>query len=268
MSVVTASRAELDNMYSVEQLNTKDIAKIYNCNAGTVWYWLHRYGIPTRGRKTAMAVGEYKFGKKILLPIDKIIHLYTEDKMPLKRIGKTFGCSKWVISNRLKEAGVPRRTREIALTDYGRSVLWSPEMIKKRIAAKFKYWASISPERRSERLRLVIEGRRKTPNIPEITLFGILAQYFPDEWRFVGDGSVMLDGLNPDFINVNGRKLIIEVFGTYWHAQQGQKYHRTEQGRIEAYEKYGYRTLVIWESEMKDMDTVLGKIIQFVYTKE
>lgn len=262
---LTVSKTELEDLYVTKELSTKEVSKIYNCNTGTVWYWLNKYGIPTRSSKVASTVGAYRSGRKLPIPVDEIIRLYTEEKVSLKRIGKMFSCCKQVISDRLAEAGVPRRTREVALTDYGRRILWSPETVAKRTRAEFAYWSSITPERRSERLKLVAVGANRMPNIPEITLLGILSEYFPDEWRYVGNGSVMFDGLNPDFINVNGRKLIIELFGNYWHGvTKTKKYHRTEQGRIDVFKKYGYHTLVIWEHEIKSKEKVVDKIARFL----
>lgn len=60
------------------------------------------------------------------------------------------------------------------------------------------------------------------------------------------------------FINVNGLKLIIEVFGNYWH--QGED----AQGRIDIFSKFGYRTLVIWETELKDIVSIVRRIGAFV----
>ena len=48
----------------------------------------------------------------------------------------------------------------------------------------------------------------------------ILENLYPGEWKFVGDGQVRISGKCPDFININGEKKIIELFGDYWH--QGQ----------------------------------------------
>ncbi len=34
--------------------------------------------------------------------------------------------------------------------------------------------------------------------------------------------------------------------------------------RLETYSKYGYKSLVIWEHELKDPDNVLGRIKLFI----
>ena len=65
------------------------------------------------------------------------------------------------------------------------------------------------------------------------------------------------------FINVNGKKLIIEVFGDYWHRQNVKPYHVNE-GRVDVYAKYGYKTLIIWERETKNVEELKQKILEFV----
>jgi len=109
------------------------------------------------------------------------------------------------------------------------------------------------------------EAFNKTPNKPEKALIKMLDSNFQGEWKFVGDGQFTLGGLCPDFININGKKKIIEMFGTYWHkTRENIKYHQTEDGRREIFKEYGYDLLVIWEDELKDKDAVLEKVREFM----
>ena len=104
------------------------------------------------------------------------------------------------------------------------------------------------------------------PNKKETILWDILKEQYGNEWDFVGDGKVVLGGKNPDFINTNGKKLIIEMFGTYYH---GVKHQKTKCPLLEVidrediYAKYGYRTLIVWEHELKDLAHVKYKIAEF-----
>jgi hypothetical protein len=102
-----------------------------------------------------------------------------------------------------------------------------------------------------------------SPNKPETSVLNILNELYPNEWKFTGDGQVIIDGLNPDFINTNGKKLIIEVFGDYWHRQNVKPY-RVNEGRVDVYATYGYRTLIIWERETKNIELLKQKIQEFV----
>lgn len=107
------------------------------------------------------------------------------------------------------------------------------------------------------------------PNGKELYLDYILQNNFPDEWKYVGDGQVVIDRLCPDFINCNGKKQIIEVFGDYWHdsKRRNVKYNQTEKGRKETFFKFGYSTLIIWEHEFTDEEKVIEKIKVFTEEK-
>lgn len=257
MRKVNPSKAKLEELYLVQHLSTKDIAKIYDCNPGDMWYWLHKYHIPIRDNRVAATVGTYKFGKKIPLSIPDIVHLYQNLKMPLKMIGRKFNCSKWVISARLREAGISIRKREEALTDFGRGVFKSSVYRAKQAEISRRLWTE-------DKQRKMVLGQQRKPNKPENIVLNILNNHFPNEWLYTGDGTFIINGLNPDFINVNGEKLIIEVFGDYWHTKKIRRYNETEKGRKEAYQKYGYDTLVVWESETKNLGLLLDKITNFI----
>jgi G:T-mismatch repair DNA endonuclease (very short patch repair protein) len=91
-----------------------------------------------------------------------------------------------------------------------------------------------------------------------------------EDFKFVGDFSIWIDGKNPDFINEE-RKMVIEHFGSYWH---GEKFRQSiddfstneehELQRIQHFEKNGYKCLVIWEHELKDIDKLKEKIKNFM----
>lgn len=78
-------------------------------------------------------------------------------------------------------------------------------------------------------------------------------------YRFVGDGSVILGRLCPDFINTDGAKIVLEVFGELFHDPiKGFKNIReaqTEEGRREVFGKLGFKMIVLWGNEVKSMST-------------
>lgn len=92
----------------------------------------------------------------------------------------------------------------------------------------------------------VLRSRNMKPNKSELHLQDILDRHFPGEWKFVGDGQVNLGGQFPDFINVNGKKEVIELFGTYWHSLFDVAKKKTH------YKQYGFVVAIIWEDELKD----------------
>lgn len=91
------------------------------------------------------------------------------------------------------------------------------------------------------------------PTKPEVALSELLSE----EWKYVGNNEVIIGGKNPDFINVNGQKKLIEIFGRYWHSQED------EYTRPFHFEQYGFKTLIVWEEELQDKAELLAKIEEF-----
>lgn len=102
-----------------------------------------------------------------------------------------------------------------------------------------------------------MRARGVKPNKTELNLNKFLHRILPNEYKFVGDGEFILAGKCPDFVNVNGQKKIIELYGNYWHkGETGQK-------RITLFRQYGYETLIIWENELEDEIALKEKILNF-----
>lgn len=109
----------------------------------------------------------------------------------------------------------------------------------------------------SEYAKKMIKSWKMTPNKKERELSKILESMYPGEWKFVGDGQIIIAGKCPDFINVNGKKKIIELFGDYWHKGENPK------GRADIFRPFGYDTLVIWEHELKHKESMRNRIERF-----
>jgi len=84
-------------------------------------------------------------------------------------------------------------------------------------------------------------------------------------FNYVGDGAIWFRGenysFNPDFLSKNP-KHIIEVYGDYWHNLEGAK--KRDKERIATYEKYGYKTLIVWEHELGNQVKLFKKITAFL----
>ena len=96
-----------------------------------------------------------------------------------------------------------------------------------------------------------------SPNKQEIKLGNILDSLYPGQYKFVGDGQIVIAGKCPDFINVNGQKKLIELYGDYWHKGDDP------QDREAIFSPFGYKTLVIWQSEFKNIKEVESRIKVF-----
>ena len=88
------------------------------------------------------------------------------------------------------------------------------------------------------------------------------------DYKFNGDFrlGITIGGKIPDFVNVNGQKKVIELFGEPWHKLDSPfkvSYRRTEKGTLEIYKKCGWSCLIIWHEELRNMKNVEDKINQF-----
>jgi very-short-patch-repair endonuclease len=102
----------------------------------------------------------------------------------------------------------------------------------------------------------IIKTLHLFPNKPEKILISIL----PKSFEYVGNGKIMIDRFNPDFIDIKNKK-IIELFGDYWHNLT--VYKERDKRRLKMYRKQEYKTLIIWEHELENINKVLLKINRF-----
>lgn len=141
------------------------------------------------------------------------------------------------------------------------------EVIERRRAGIHRRWQDSSERQRQsllskqlwqdpEYVKKVFEGIGRRPTKPEQILNSILHEYFP-EFRYNGDYSlgIVIAGQIPDFVNVNGKKEIIEVFGDYHHSTKvlGDRWQGSELGKVMLYNSLVWKCLVIWEHEVKEL---------------
>ena len=84
-------------------------------------------------------------------------------------------------------------------------------------------------------------------------------------FKYVGDGKFWIENINPDFVESNGKKICVEIFGEYWHSplyNRKLKLDRTFKYRIKILKKYGWKCIIFWESEM-----ITSNAEEFVLTK-
>jgi very-short-patch-repair endonuclease len=107
--------------------------------------------------------------------------------------------------------------------------------------------------------------RKVFPDKPEEYLRSLSDQNFPGQFKYTGNGQLIVAGKCPDFVHTS-KPLLIELFGDYWHGQErtGIPNEQHERERIELFRLAGYETLVIWEHELKDPSRVVEKISGFL----
>jgi hypothetical protein len=142
--------------------------------------------------------------------------------------------------------------------------MWQDEdmskQIKDKMVEKFK-----DKEYKEKQLKLMREAQNHKQTKPEKELMNLLDKLYPKQWKYTGDWSFVVGGKNPDFTNINGKKQVMELFGTYHHGYKLRHecplIHQLD--RIDSFTAFGYDTLIIWEHEMKDIASVTDKVLNF-----
>lgn len=86
-------------------------------------------------------------------------------------------------------------------------------------------------------------------------------------YRYTGDGRFWIHNINPDFVECNGKKIAVEVFGEYWHSplkNWNLKEDRTLHYRKKILKKYGWKLIVFWESDLlrKDAEVFVLSVLK------
>jgi hypothetical protein len=128
---------------------------------------------------------------------------------------------------------------------------------KKMSAAAITRWQD--PEFRNKQVKALMKSWHKRPNELEVLAGTLLHDLYPRKFSYNGNGPIIVGGKVPDFIHNNGRKLVINVNGDYFHKEENV--HDVKRH----YAKHGYSLLVIWQSEIdSDWAKVTRKIRTFV----
>ena len=88
------------------------------------------------------------------------------------------------------------------------------------------------------------------PTTPEKKFIEICANYnLP--FNYVGNGKFWIENVNPDFVESNGRKIAIEIYGDYWHRLSSIM--EKDEKRLAVLNKYGWKLLIIWAHELNEL---------------
>ncbi len=155
-----------------------------------------------------------------------------------------------------RNQNIEEKNKRIEATKAG----YTNEVRKRMSETREKMWQN--PEYRDYTISATLKSCNQRPNIPESKLWALLDYICPNEYEYTGNGSLIINGLCPDFGNCNGQKKVIEMFGSFWH--QGEN----PQDRINKFAELGFKCLVIWENELVDgnYDNVIEKIRAFKET--
>jgi len=209
---------------------------------------------------------------------------YISKNNSLRQIERKTNCSLTAIVNRLKKYSIRIKTRsEIMMgnKNYDFKKLGSPnkghkatiETLKKLSKAtsgknnpfygKHHTIKSIAKMRKNQILTYLKNPfKRNKQNKTEIKLEKLLGQLFVNQYKYIGDSKFWIEHFNPDFIDIKNKK-IIELFGDYWHNLLS--YKKRDILRLKTYKKHGYKTLIVWEHELKDVNKLTNNLQEFHY---
>lgn len=219
------------------------------------------------------------FGKfKVEISEGELKKIYLADKLSTVEIGRRIGVHPKTIIHYLDRFNIPKRSRSEAIS-IARKRDWKNPTYRKNVIKSLK--RKVFSKEQREKISVAMKKRflnpvfkskvierlskfwspppalfQKRPNKQEQKLIGFLDEHnFPFE--YVGDGKVVIERYCPDFIDCNGSKKIIELFGSYWHTPEDIEV------REKTYGKYGFQMLVVWDNELSDKKALLDKISSF-----
>lgn len=201
--------------------------------------------------------------------------LYWNDELTLAQIAEIYDVSVQTVLNRMKKLGVPRRSHSEAIIGKNHTVetkrkigdahrgrkgkTWSTTRVEKFRKMLKERWAN--PEYREHSLKIMREAIKIKPTKPELS-FQTFCKKHKLPFTYVGDGSFFIHGFNPDFIHSEGKKIIVEIFGDYWHdpKRKGIPPSMLEPNRHAIFKKYGWQLVVIWEHELSSPNNIFNKL--------
>lgn len=225
---------------------------------------LKRIGVP-HTEETKNRLREINLGKKMSEETKKKISLsnlgkkHTQESIDKIKTTKSKNPFHWSTQDRERIGRQSKSRAEETREKRSSSMMGKKHSSEtKKIMSKNLSELWKNKEFREKRLMAIGIGNNLKPNNPEKIILNILNELYPNEWKYTGDYSLIINGKNPDFANINGQKKLIELFGDYWHRGQNP------QDRIDIFKVYGYDTLIIWECELKNKVKVELKIQHFI----
>ena len=176
-----------------------------------------------------------------LIPYQTLKNLYCEQKLSTYEIAQKLNVYKSSVFRQLKWYNIPTRT--------------TSESVR---LSKLKRKDELSKTAKENNIiNNIFKNIHICPNKIEQKLINLLKKdnlFF----RYTGDGSFCVKGFYPDFVNEE-KRLIIEVFGDYWHKPKEIKW------KSAIFKSANFNSLFIWEHELnKEPEIVIEKIKNFM----
>lgn len=99
-------------------------------------------------------------------------------------------------------------------------------------------------------LRSLVKSQKHNPNAGEKKMIAFFAEN-KIPLIFCGDGSFILDGKIPDFVNYE-KKVVVEYNGRFWHSKnEWNDAYDDSKERVAHFKKHGYTCYIIWDDEFE-----------------
>lgn len=156
----------------------------------------------------------------------------------------------------------------------GKINIYSDEILEKMRVSHLenptKYWLGKKRSKEDrEKMSEAAKGRRftvetlkkilcgRTPTSLEVKFQKIVDKYnLP--YKYVGDGSFIVDRYNPDFINTNNKKIAIEVYAGYYK-KRNISIEDWKIKRSEVFRQYGWQVIYFDETEVNE-ENILNEL--------
>ena len=104
-------------------------------------------------------------------------------------------------------------------------------------------------EQKEKRIKASLKGLFKRPTSLEKQMIEIINKHnLP--YKYTGDGSFLIGYKNPDFVNINGEKICIEVANTFHHKED------YPEKRKEHFAKYGWECIVFRTNKLEENEVL------------
>lgn len=301
---IEIDRDWLYQKYQVEELTIYEIAEIIECSYFTVYTRLKEFNISIRTRGEAnRGDRHWNYGKhpseETKRKISEANKKYAGDKHPMygKQVSEE-------TKRKLSEINTGKQLSEETKRKISKSLInlhkHHSKETKQKIAESHKgekcyMYGKHFPEETKRKLSEAMRGE-KNPNYGKVfseetrikirearlrqkpfpryytkpeRIFEEICKKHNQPFRYTGDGSLWIGKdkvLNPDFIQADGEKVVIEIFGDYWHSPLLNYKLREDANpnyREKHYNKYGWQCIFFWETDLKRADAeqfVLNKL--------
>ena len=237
----------LQDFYIEKQMTLQQVAEYLKVTNRTIFNWLQKCNIPTRSwvnktfiRKSYAGKANPNYGRVYDEKLREKISLATKENMRKSNASiKISQVAKRRTGNKNSFYGKHHNAltkQKISKANKGRPA-WNKGMVGE---GYYKYFGG-----RENFIRNILKGLNKRPTSFEQKIINLCSE-FNLPYKYVGDGSVIICFRNPDFINTNGEKKLIETYFTKWHPPDYEKQ------RANIFAKYGYKTIFFNEGDLLD----------------